>query len=128
VNINCPQRIFLSQIWHMFSQPMLHTTISKFVQFYWYSTVLLFGKNGTLYLLRISLLFFRNFCWDFSDVTHIREVFSFCACMKIMFSVPLSKNTKKKMRSFAFHVDFNKCRSLSLSVRPLIRLVAAQMF
>jgi len=64
----------------------------------------------------------------FSDVTHIREVFSFCACMKIMFSVPLSKNTKKKMRSFAFHVDFNKCRSLSLSVRPLIRLVAAQMF
>jgi hypothetical protein len=33
-NLNCPQRILLSQIWHMFSQPMLHATISIFVQLY----------------------------------------------------------------------------------------------
>jgi hypothetical protein len=32
VNLDCPQRILLSQIWHMFSQPMLHATISIFVQ------------------------------------------------------------------------------------------------
>jgi hypothetical protein len=32
VNLDCPQRILLSQIWHMFSQPMLHATISIFVR------------------------------------------------------------------------------------------------
>lgn len=64
----------------------------------------------------------------FSDATHLREVFCFCACMKIMIAISPSKNTKKKRRSFVSRVDFKKCRSLSLSVRPLIRLVAAQKF
>jgi len=63
-----------------------------------------------------------------SDATHTREVFCFYACLKIMISVSLSKNAKKKTRSFASRVDFNKCRSLSLSVRPPIRLVADQIF
>jgi hypothetical protein len=107
VNLDCPQGILLGQIWHMFSQPMLHATISIFVQLYHYSMCYSMARlEHYIYCASPGYLSVISY-GTFSDAPQIREVFWFCACIKIMISVSLSKNTKKKMRSFASHVDFN---------------------